>query len=376
MAVVKVVMPDGATRTAINWNRATLLAAAIMTWFLSMLAAWAIVRWVIVKPLEHLRDVSDEVRRGNVEARAEIHTTDEFEELGVAFNRMLRGLVDTQEALQKTNGTLDEKVDELAQANLHLYEMNRLKSDFLATMSHELRTPLNSIIGFSDVLGSIESLDDKQRRYVQNIRSSGRMLLEMINDILDLAKIEAGKMEVRAVPFDVEAVVSAQCDMVRPLAEKKEIDVAFEVGPGLEVIVQDQAKVQQILANLLSNAVKFTPGGGRVDVRARLLPGAAGGGELVLDVVDTGVGIAAEEQQTIFEKFRQGGLPRRGDDAMTREYSGTGLGLSIVRELCRLLGGDVAVESQLGRGSRFTVRLPVGIPEDRAPPALAEQVVA
>jgi len=341
-----------------------------------MLAAWAIVRWVIVKPLEHLRDVSDEVRRGNVEARAEIHTTDEFEELGVAFNRMLRGLVDTQEALQKTNGTLDEKVDELAQANLHLYEMNRLKSDFLATMSHELRTPLNSIIGFSDVLGSIESLDDKQRRYVQNIRSSGRMLLEMINDILDLAKIEAGKMEVRAVPFDVEAVVSAQCDMVRPLAEKKEIDVAFEVGPGLEVIVQDQAKVQQILANLLSNAVKFTPGGGRVDVRARLLPGAAGGGELVLDVVDTGVGIAAEEQQTIFEKFRQGGLPRRGDDAMTREYSGTGLGLSIVRELCRLLGGDVAVESQLGRGSRFTVRLPVGIPEDRAPPALAEQVVA
>jgi signal transduction histidine kinase len=243
-------------------------------------------------------------------------------------------------------------------------------------MSHELRTPLNSIIGFSDVLGSIESLDDKQRRYVQNIRSSGRMLLEMINDILDLAKIEAGKMEVRAVPFDVEAVVSAQCDMVRPLAEKKEIDVAFEVGPGLEVVVQDQAKVQQILANLLSNAVKFTPGGGRVDVHARLLPGAAGGGELVLDVVDTGVGIAAEEQQTIFEKFRQGGLPRRGDDAMTREYSGTGLGLSIVRELCRLLGGDVAVESQLGRGSRFTVRLPVEIPEGRTPPAFAEQVVA
>jgi signal transduction histidine kinase len=377
MAVVKVVMPDAATRTAINWNRATLLAAAIMTWFLSMLAAWAIVRYVIVKPLEHLRDVSDEIRRGNLAARAEVHTTDEFEELGVAFNRMLRGLVDTQEELRKTNGTLDVKVDELAQANLHLYEMNRLKSDFLATMSHELRTPLNSIIGFSDVLGSIQSLDDKQRRYVQNIRSSGRMLLEMINDILDLAKIEAGKMEVRAVPFDVEAVVSAQCDMARPLAEKKDIDLAHEVGPGLEAVVQDQAKVQQILANLLSNAVKFTPGGGRVDVRARLLPTAtAGSGELVLDVIDTGVGIAAEEQQTIFEKFRQGGLPRRGDDAMTREYSGTGLGLSIVRELCRLLGGDVAVESQLGRGSRFTVRLPVGIPDDRAPATLAEQVVA
>jgi HAMP domain-containing protein len=136
MAVVKVVMPDSATRKAINWNRAILAATAIMTVFLAMLAAYAIVRYVIVKPLEHLRDVADEVQRGNVQARAEIHTADEFEDLGIAFNRMLRGLVDSQEDLRKANSNLDEKVDELAQANLHLYEMNRLKSDFLATMSH------------------------------------------------------------------------------------------------------------------------------------------------------------------------------------------------------------------------------------------------
>jgi two-component system, NarL family, sensor histidine kinase BarA len=299
------------------------------------------------------------VRRGNVQARAEIHTADEFEELGVAFNRMLRGLVDSQEDLRKANSNLDDKVDELAQANLHLYEMNRLKSDFLATMSHELRTPLNSIIGFSDVLGSIESLDDRQKRYVQNIRSSGRMLLEMINDILDLAKIEAGKMEVRPGLFRLESLVSAQCDMVRPLAERKRIDLAFDIGPGLDELEQDPAKVQQILANLLSNAVKFTPEGGRIDVRARLADEAGSGSELLIDVIDTGVGIAEEEQQAIFEKFRQGRVFQTGDDAMTREFSGTGLGLSIVRELCRLLGGDVAVESQLGRGSRFTVRLPV-----------------
>lgn len=360
MAVVKVVMPDSATRKAINWNRAILAATAIMTVFLAMLAAYAIVRYVIVKPLEHLRDVADEVRRGNVQARAEIHTADEFEELGVAFNRMLRGLVDSQEDLRKANGSLDDKVDELAQANLHLYEMNRLKSDFLATMSHELRTPLNSIIGFSDVLGSIESLDDRQKRYVQNIRSSGRTLLEMINDILDLAKIEAGKMEVRPSVFRLESIVSAQCDMVRPLAERKRIDLAFDIGPSLDQLEQDPAKVQQILANLLSNAVKFTPEGGRIDVRARLAEGPpASNADLVLDVIDTGVGIADEEQQAIFEKFRQGRVFQTGDDAMTREFSGTGLGLSIVRELCRLLGGDVAVESQLGRGSRFTVRLPV-----------------
>jgi len=352
MAVAKVVMPAAATRKAINWNRAILLATAIMTVFLAMLAAYAIVRYVIVKPLAHLREVSEEVRRGNVEARA-----DEFEELGVAFNRMLRGLIDSQAELRKANGALDEKVDELAQANLNLYEMNRLKGDFLATMSHELRTPLNSILGFSDVLGSIQSLDDKQRRYVENIRSSGRMLLEMINDILDLAKIEAGKMEVRPATFALDPVVSAQCDMVRPLAERKRIEVSYAVGPGLEAVEQDMAKVQQILANLLSNAVKFTPEGGRVDVTARVAEDAAG--DVLIDVVDTGVGIAEEEQQAIFEKFRQGRVFQGGDDAMTREYSGTGLGLSIVRELCRLLGGDVTLESQLGRGSRFTVRLPL-----------------
>jgi signal transduction histidine kinase len=359
MAVVKVVMPDSATRKAINWNRAILLATAIITVFLAMLVAYAIVRYVIVKPLDHLRNVSEEIRRGNLDARADVHTADEFEELGLAFNRMLRGLIDSQEELRKTNGALDGKVDELARANLNLYEMNRLKGDFLATMSHELRTPLNSIIGFSDVLGSIESLDPKQKRYVENIRSSGRMLLEMINDILDLAKIEAGKMEVRVTTFAVESVVSAQCDMVRPLAERKRIDLVHDVGPGLEAVEQDQAKVQQILANLLSNAVKFTPEGGRVDVVARLdEPEAGPPRTFCIDVRDTGVGIAEDEQQAIFEKFRQGHV-FQGDDAMTREFSGTGLGLSIVRELCRLLGGDVSLESQLGRGSKFTVSLPL-----------------
>ena len=376
MAVVKVVMPDAATRKAINWNRAILLATAIITVFLAMLVAYAIVRYVIVKPLDHLRHVSDEVRRGNIDARADIHTADEFEELGLAFNRMLRGLIDSQEELLKTNTVLDDKVDELAQANLNLYEMNRLKGDFLATMSHELRTPLNSIIGFSDVLGSIESLDPKQKRYVENIRSSGRMLLEMINDILDLAKIEAGKMEVRPTVFNLDAVVSAQCDMVRPLAERKRIDLAHEAGPGLEGVEQDQAKVQQILANLLSNAVKFTPQGGRVDVFSRLeVVEGEPVSEFLMEVVDTGVGIAEDERQTIFEKFRQGHVFQR-DDAMSREFTGTGLGLSIVRELCRLLGGDVSVESQLGRGSRFTVRLPLRLAVPDEAGGVAEVAVA
>jgi signal transduction histidine kinase len=357
MAVVEVILPEAKTREAIDWNRAILMSTAIITVFMAMLASYVIVRYVIVKPLKHLRDVSDEVSRGNIEARAEIHTADEFEELGAAFNKMLRSLVTIQDELRKANSNLDLKVDELAQANMRLYELNRLKSDFLATMSHELRTPLNSIIGFSDVLGSINSLDDKQKRYVGNIQKSGRVLLEMINDILDLAKIESGKMELRLTDFSIDAAVSAQCDMARPLSEKKNIDLDIEVEPNLPDVFQDQGKVQQILNNLLSNAIKFTPEGGRIVVSAGR-DGPPGHEQLVLTVADTGVGIADEDQVAIFEKFRQGKAAMTGGDAMTREFSGTGLGLSIVKELCKLLGGEVTLKSQLGQGSTFTVRIP------------------
>ena len=208
MAIAKVTIPTTATQHKINKNRAFLITMAIVTVFLAMVTAYAIVRYVIVKPLRHLRDVSDAISRGNIAQRADIHTGDEFEELAVAFNRMLRHLVAAQDELRQVNTTLDGKVDELAQANMRLYEMNAIKSDFLATMSHELRTPLNSILGFSEVLDSIAALDEKQKRYVQNIQKSGRTLLEMINDILDLAKMESGKMDVRLSDFRVGQVVS------------------------------------------------------------------------------------------------------------------------------------------------------------------------
>ncbi|MGO9112066.1 MAG: histidine kinase dimerization/phospho-acceptor domain-containing protein, partial [Thermoguttaceae bacterium] len=197
MAIAKVTIPVAETQDKLNINSGILWTCAVVTVFLAMLTSYAIVRYVIVKPLRHLRDVSDAVTRGNIALRAEIHTGDEFEELSTAFNRMLRTLITIQEELRQANVNLDGKVDELAQVNMRLYEMNMLKSDFLATMSHELRTPLNSILGFSEVLAGIHVLDDKQKRYVQNIQKSGRTLLEMINDILDLAKMESGKMEIR-----------------------------------------------------------------------------------------------------------------------------------------------------------------------------------
>ncbi len=354
MAVAELTFSTKKTHEAIIVNYMILLAMAIITVFLAMVASYAIVRYVIVKPLRHLRDVSDAISRGNVALRADIHTGDEFEELAVAFNRMLRHLTDIQEEIRLVNANLDGKVDELAQANMRLYELNMLKSDFLATMSHELRTPLNSILGFSEVLGSIDALDDKQKRYVQNIQKSGKTLLEMINDILDLAKIESGKMETRLTDFRITQVVTAQADMARPLTERKNIDLETHVDGELPPMHQDQARVQQVLNNLLSNAIKFTPEGGRITISVRRDESDF----LVLEVSDTGVGIAEEDQQVIFEKFRQGRTAMPSGDAMTREYSGSGLGLSIVMELCKLLGGEVSVHSELGKGSTFTARLP------------------
>jgi two-component system, NarL family, sensor histidine kinase BarA len=354
MAVVRVTTDYGPTAAEVAKNQAYLWTAAIVVGFVSMFSLWAVVRYVIVKPVTHLRDVANAVREGDVEQRAVIRTGDEFEELGAAFNRMLRQLLSQQSELRNVNDELDTRLDELAHANMRLYEMNRLKSDFLATVSHELRTPLNSILGFSDVLSGINALDDKQLRYVANIQRSGRMLLEMINDILDLAKVESGKMEVRLSEFKINALVAAQCDMARPLAEKKNIDLNCEASASLPPLRQDQAKVQQIINNLLSNAIKFTPEGGRIVVAAE----RDELGELRLKATDTGIGISPDEQQLVFEKFRQASSAVPDGDAMTREYSGTGLGLSIVRELCRLLGGDVTLESELGKGSTFTVRLP------------------
>lgn len=353
MAVVKIRMPTDAIEQGIHMNRAWLIATALVTALCIMGGSYLIVRYVIVKPVKHLKEVSDAISAGELNVRSEIQTGDEFEDLSHAFNRMLRGLVSMQDRWRKVNADLDRKVDELAQANMALYESNRLKSDFLATMSHELRTPLNSILGFSEVLLTGDGLNDKQQRWVRNIQTSGGRLLNLINDILDLAKIEAGKMQVRVEEFGIGEVCDGMLNMFRPLAEKKNIDLRGQIDPEIPNLRQDVVKLQQILSNLLSNAVKFTPEGGRVLLKAEADPL-----HLVLTVTDTGVGIAPEEQELVFEKFRQSGNP------LTREHAGTGLGLSIVRELCKLLGGEVSLQSELGRGSTFTVRLPLQLSEE------------
>jgi signal transduction histidine kinase len=351
---VVVSLPMEQTTKAINSNRAMLITFALVTAVLAMVSSLMIVRYVIVKPVKHLRDVSDAIAAGRLTIRSQIQTGDEFEELSHAFNRMLHNLVAMQQELREVNNDLDRKVDELAQANMALFEMNRLKSDFLATMSHELRTPLNSIIGFSEVLAGSDQINERQRRYAANIQSSGKMLLSMINDILDLAKIESGKMEVRTEDFSIRDVCEGLSNLCRPIAERKSITLEYRIDDAIPLMRQDPVKLRQILYNLLSNAIKFTPEGGRVTLRAR-----AEGRFVVIEVEDTGIGIAEEEREIIFEKFRQAKAPGQGDDVLTREHQGTGLGLSIVRELTKLLGGDVHLESQPGKGSTFTIRVPL-----------------
>jgi two-component system sensor histidine kinase BarA len=365
MAVVRIKLSGESVQQEFHLNRALMLAYAAGTALLIMSASWLMIRYVVVKPVKHLKDVSDAIAAGELNVRSEIQTGDEFEDLSYAFNRMLRNLMSMQEQLKGANVELDHKVDELARTNLALYESNRLKSDFLATMSHELRTPLNSILGFSDLMLTNPNLPEKMRRWAGNIQSSGKQLLALINDLLDLAKIEAGKMEVKPELLSLGDLADGLVTMHRPQAEKKNIDLRAVVETGLPPVRQDGGKLRQILTNLLTNAIKFTPEGGRVLLRAE-----ADGPDLVLTVSDTGVGIAPADQELVFEKFRQAASP------MTREHEGTGLGLSIVRELSKLLGGDVTLKSEVGRGSTFTVRLPLdlkaGVRIEYHPPRLAD----
>jgi signal transduction histidine kinase len=227
---------------------------------------------------------------------------------------------------------------------------NRHKSEFLANMSHELRTPLNAVIGFSEVLieKMFGEINPKQEEYLQDILSSGKHLLSLINDILDLSKIEAGRMELEAQPFDLPAALDNALTLIRERAARNSIALDVHVDPRIGEILADERKIKQVLLNLLSNAVKFTPEGGKITMSA-IMNGEA----VAVSVADTGIGIAAEDQEAVFEEFRQVGT----DYARKRE--GTGLGLALARRLVELHGGKLSLQSELGKGSTFTFTIPV-----------------
>jgi signal transduction histidine kinase len=239
---------------------------------------------------------------------------------------------------------------EIQEKSAQLEVANKHKSDFLANMSHELRTPLNAIIGFSEVLmdNMFGELNEKQLEYQKDIHESGKHLLSLINDILDLSKIEAGRMELELSTFHLPSAVSNAVTLIRERAQRHGIALSVEVDSRLGEFQADERKVKQILLNLLSNAVKFTPDGGRVDVSAKLDTD-----KVEIAVKDTGVGIAAEDQASLFEEFKQ-----FGKDS-SRKAEGTGLGLALTKRLVELHGGHIAVDSAVGEGSTFRVALPL-----------------
>jgi signal transduction histidine kinase len=222
------------------------------------------------------------------------------------------------------------------------------KSEFLASMSHELRTPLNAVIGFSDVLleGMFGALNDRQQEYVRDIRDSGRHLLDLINEILDLSKVEAGRMELEPSSLLLPELLEHGLALVRERATRQRLTVSLSIGDGVGSVWADEVKLKQVVVNLLTNAVKFTPEGGRIDVEARVV-----GEEVVVTVRDTGIGIAEDDQARIFEAFQ------RGDRRASVE--GTGLGLTLSKRFVELHGGRVWVESAPGVGSTFAFAIPV-----------------
>ena len=253
----------------------------------------------------------------------------------------------TQSALAFQNARLFREIEDKSR---QLEAASRHKSEFLANMSHELRTPLNAVIGFSEVLiqRMFGALNDKQDEYLKDIYASGQHLLSLINDILDLSKIEAGRMELAPAPFHLPSALENAVTLVRERAGRHGIALQLDIDPRLGELVGDERKVKQVLLNLLSNAVKFTPEGGRISLKAGLTDGA-----VEIAVSDTGIGIAPEDQATIFEEFRQVGTDE------TRKQEGTGLGLTLAKKFVELHGGKIWVQSELGRGSTFTFTLPV-----------------
>jgi signal transduction histidine kinase len=364
VGLIDVKMPGAAAAgPLVFWTRVAFAIGGALAVVLAFVMLTVITQRLVLSPVRKLRDMADRVAEGDLAVRSDLKTGDELERLGESCNQMLEAITDQTNKLRAANEALDLKLNELAEANVTLFQANKVKSEFLTNISHELRTPLNSIIGFADLL--CDTQDPRVRRWGQNISGAAKNLLNMINDLLDLAKIEAGRAEVQLAKVSVTDTCQTLVALIKPLADKKQLELRAEIDSDLPVIVTDGGKLQQILYNLLSNAVKFTPPGGKVTLsgqtQRRQRRGRANE-EIVVSVADTGPGVSEADQQRIFEKFYQ------TDRTLTRESTGTGLGLAIAKELASLLQGRLTLKSSAGHGATFSLHLPVR-PRQQSPAA-------
>ncbi|MCH7791198.1 MAG: HAMP domain-containing histidine kinase [Planctomycetes bacterium] len=358
-------------------NTLYLIVAGCIVLALAVLVFYLIIHRLILDPVRKLKDTAERVRQGDLSIRSQIETGDEFQQLAETFNGMLAELQRAQEQLHANNTALDMKVSELSERNTLLFESARVKGQFLANVSHELRTPMNSVIGFGELLLEIAHAeaaagDDstrltKRTRYLENIVSAARQLLEMITGLLEMAKIEAGKVELNIEKVSLHEACEGLIGLIYPLAQRCGIELKLEVSRDTPMIETDLQKLQQVIFNLLSNAVKFSGSADEANeptvvLRAEPLHVSRDEQEqdrVRISVIDSGPGIAPDDQERIFEAFYQ------LDGTHTREHTGTGLGLTICRELAALLQAEIQVESELGRGSMFSLIIPVRINPDR-----------
>ena len=307
----------------------TLFIGVAATALVLALLLGVILSWSLIEPIQKIDNRLAAIASGDFSGHVEVDNRDELGALGANVNRMN---------------------DELRRVYTELEAASRHKSEFLANMSHELRTPLNAIIGFSQVLRDemVGAVNEKQAEYLDDIISSGNHLLSLINDVLDLSKVEAGQVELEVHPFSLREALERGVVMVRERATEDGVRLAFVADPEVDVVDGDERRIKQVIFNLLSNAVKFTPAGGEVDVSA-----TRANGEVRVSVADTGPGIAPEDQERIFEEFQQ-------SETGVGLREGTGLGLALSKRYVELHGGRIWVESEVGRGSTFTFALPAG----------------
>jgi signal transduction histidine kinase len=332
------------------WRTALLLVAFLIL----AIATSVLLARRLVRPIESIQTAAARIGSGSLNQRIEIPSNDELGALAEEFNRMAAQLQESYSSLelkvQERTQELATALSELDEKSRELEAASRHKSEFLANMSHELRTPLNAILGFSQVLREklFGEVNEKQAEYLDDILTSANHLLALINDILDLSKVEAGQVELDVAPFSLREALERGVVMVRERATRDGVQVALTALPDVDTVTGDERRIRQVIFNLLSNAVKFTPAGGAVDVSAAQL-----NGEVRVSVADTGPGIAAKDHERIFEEFQQ-------TEAGAEQGEGTGLGLALSKQLVELHGGRIWVDSKLGHGSTFVFTLPAG----------------